>query len=257
VSSITRLRRSSWHSGQSGTRDPPLFVSAAGIVVSRPRRSGTGVDVIFCLSLSAEAISGRNELPLIRISHRTLLESRMDEQELVATGSLSPVLNGTFAVSRDGDDVRCSTYFAHRSLRLESRCTRRFAHGTKSKSKTASRCMALSDQAIIELLLLHLTQVERNHSAVYLSSTLTPAGTTLELPSVSLTIPWDALLAFVDREPLANWGHSCRYILVSPTTGETISQDGRFPPFNRSNLKPWRVIYQAPDVPDSALAVPK
>ena len=117
--------------------------------------------------------------------------------------------------------------------------------------------MALSDQAIIDLLLRQLTQVEHNHSAVYLSSTSLPAGTKLELPSISLDIPWDALLAFVDREPLANWGHSCRYILISRETGATISQDGRFPPFNRSHLQAWRVIYQAPDVPDSALAIPK
>ncbi|HTD17286.1 MAG TPA: hypothetical protein VK673_19025 [Chthoniobacterales bacterium] len=117
--------------------------------------------------------------------------------------------------------------------------------------------MALSDQAIIDLLLRQLTQIERNHSAVYLSSSSLPAGTTLDLPSVSMNIPWDALLAFVDREPLANWGHSCRYILIARETGATISQDARFPPFNRNNLQSWRVIYQAPDVPDSALAIPK
>jgi hypothetical protein len=105
--------------------------------------------------------------------------------------------------------------------------------------------MALSNQTVIDLLLRQLTQVERDHSAVYLCSTVMPAGRRLDLPSVSMDIPWDALLAFVDRAPLANWGHSCRYILISRITGATVSQDARFSPFNRSNLKAWRVIYQA------------
>jgi hypothetical protein len=84
-----------------------------------------------------------------------------------------------------------------------------------------------------------------------------PSGTKLQFPRVTIEVPWEALLAFVDRDPRANWGHSCRYLLVNRATGEVHSTEARFPPFRREDLRRWRVVFQAPGVPDSALAVPK
>jgi hypothetical protein len=117
--------------------------------------------------------------------------------------------------------------------------------------------MSLSDDKVKERVLGELTQAERDHSAVYLCTRRIPKGTSIDLPRLTLQCPWDALLAFVDREPRANWGHSCRYVLIASDTGIIVSQEGRFPPFQNSDLPTWLVIYQAPDVPDSALAVPK
>ena len=83
------------------------------------------------------------------------------------------------------------------------------------------------------------------------------SGVSLEFPQRTLRASWDALLAFVDREPLANWGHSSRYILMNRDTGEVESIEARLPPFRRDDPLRWRILYQASGVPDTALALPK
>jgi hypothetical protein len=107
------------------------------------------------------------------------------------------------------------------------------------------------------LLLAQLTPEEREHGVVYQFSDPVESGTTLKFPRCTIRVPWNALLAFIDREPLANWGHSARFILINRSTGETMSVEARFPPFRKENQRLWRVAYQAPTVPDTALAVPK
>ena len=41
------------------------------------------------------------------------------------------------------------------------------------------------------------------------------------------------MVAFVDLQPEANWGHDCRYLLVDPETGELQMVMAQFPPFLR------------------------
>lgn len=117
--------------------------------------------------------------------------------------------------------------------------------------------MELNRNKLSSILSAQLTPEEREKSVVYELSNSIPGGTTLEFPQCTIPVPWDAMLAFVDRQPLANWGHSSRYILVNCTNGETMSIEARFPPFRRDDERRWRVAYQAPTVPDTALAIPK
>jgi len=100
------------------------------------------------------------------------------------------------------------------------------------------------------------------HSCVaYVTSVPFSSGTTLRFPGTTLEFPWDGFLAFVDLDPMANWGHACRYVLINPNTGEAKSIAAQFPPFgperNREPKYHWRLLYQAPGVPDAVLAVPK
>ena len=64
-------------------------------------------------------------------------------------------------------------------------------------------------------------------------------------------------MAFIDREPTANWGHSCRNILVNLKSGETLSIEARFPPFQRGENDHWRIVFRASGVPDTALLAPE
>ena len=102
-----------------------------------------------------------------------------------------------------------------------------------------------------------LTETELETAVVYALPGPITAGAVLELPKMTVRMPHDSLIAFVDREPLANWGHSCRYILVDARTGEVSSVESRFPPFAQREIVGWRVVYRAPGVPDSALATPE
>lgn len=117
--------------------------------------------------------------------------------------------------------------------------------------------MALSDRQLRAVLEMQLTREERRDGVAYLAATPVKARTVLNFPQTNIEVPWDAAVAFVDREPLANWGHSARYVLINRETGAIISVEARFPPFRRDDPLRWSVVYQARSVPDAALAVPK
>jgi len=104
--------------------------------------------------------------------------------------------------------------------------------------------------------LAQLTDDERRVAVVYHLATPVLAGTKLEVPQAAITVPWDAELAFVDREPLANWGHSCRHIFINRESGEALSFEARFPPLRRDDHDNWRIAFRASGVPDSALLIP-
>jgi len=121
--------------------------------------------------------------------------------------------------------------------------------------------MPLSDERVRTLVLDQLTDGERGSSVLYLASESVTRGTTLQFARLAFVCPWDAHLVFVDLDPMANWGHPCRYLCVGQDTGDTRAFAAQFPPFGppvdgRTQYH-WRVIYQAPGVPDAVLAAPK
>jgi hypothetical protein len=113
-----------------------------------------------------------------------------------------------------------------------------------------------SDDQVREVLLSQLTPAERDFAVAYWFRQAIPVGSQLSFPQVNFEAPWDAALIFIDQQPLANWGHPCRYVLVNPSTRETLSFAARFPPFQPESRNLWRVLYRASAIPDSAIAVP-
>ena len=101
-----------------------------------------------------------------------------------------------------------------------------------------------------------LTDAELAQAVVYVAAGELPAGAHVQLPRVDLDIPWPAYLAFVDREPLANWSHSARYLVFNPGTGASLSHEARFPPFGPDRRERWLLAYRAPSVPDAAIHDP-
>jgi hypothetical protein len=113
-----------------------------------------------------------------------------------------------------------------------------------------------SDERVREVLLPQLTPAERTSAVAYWRTQPVPGGTRFSFPHLNFEAPWDAALVFIDQQPLANWGHPCRYLLINPSNGETLSFAARFPPFQPENKNLWRVLYRASAIPDSAIAVP-
>jgi len=107
-------------------------------------------------------------------------------------------------------------------------------------------------RAILDL----LTPAERSGSVVYLADAIFPGGTRLAFPRSSIQVPWNAAVAFIDRDPMANWTHSARFLLINPDTGETASYETQLPPFGSDPKIHWRVIYKAPSIPDSMVNHP-
>ncbi len=116
--------------------------------------------------------------------------------------------------------------------------------------------MTLSGEPWTAILPGLLTPEERDTCAVYAAVQPVAAGETLQFARATITAPWDAYVAFVDRDPMANWGHSCRYILVSHATGEVRSMEARTPPFAEKGFT-WHVVYKSASVPEAVLAHPR
>lgn len=117
--------------------------------------------------------------------------------------------------------------------------------------------MPLDDEELRSAVRSHLTRQELESGVAYAAAEAIPSGAVLNFPNVELKVPWNAVLIFVDRQPLANWGHSSRYLLVRRSGEETLSVEARLPPFASEAPLRWKVVHQAPTVPDTALAVPK
>lgn len=112
--------------------------------------------------------------------------------------------------------------------------------------------MSFSHAQLLQILLTLLTPSERAHAIVYLNEQPVVAGTVIE----QAPVPWDAVLGFIDQEPMANWSHACRYIFINLHTGETSSVAGRFPPFSKADPGGWRLVYKPPGLADSFVLVP-
>jgi hypothetical protein len=104
-----------------------------------------------------------------------------------------------------------------------------------------------------------LTEDERTGAVAYVPSSDHPfsAGSALQFPGVSIQVKSDSWLAFIDRDPMSNWGHAARYLLIDCVSGVVRSFETRFPPFNCEGKLRWRVIYKAPSTPDAAVAGPQ
>ena len=114
-----------------------------------------------------------------------------------------------------------------------------------------------SFEAFVLILQMQLTAAEKAGSVAYAVKTPVAAGTQLRFPGTVIDVPAEAYVAFIDRQPTANWGHAARYLVVSRDSGEVRSIEARLPPFQQAVGGRWRVIYQAPSVPDAAVAVPR
>ena len=113
--------------------------------------------------------------------------------------------------------------------------------------------MTLSEDDLIEVLLGELKESEREGAVIYLTVEPVSAGEVVNVPGLEIHVPWDAALAFVDREPMANWSHSSRYVLLSHQTGEVASIEARLPPFGAAARRQWRVVRKPQSVPDGVL----
>jgi hypothetical protein len=114
--------------------------------------------------------------------------------------------------------------------------------------------MAALPDAVAEIARAQLTPAERAGAAAYVAQSPLPAATRLDLAGTVIETESEAYIAFIDRDPTANWGHAARYLIFDLQGGPVRSVETRRPPFNAPGGPTWRVIYQAPSVPDAAVA---
>lgn len=117
--------------------------------------------------------------------------------------------------------------------------------------------MVNSFKEFVSIIESNLSSQERSDGVAYAIEIPIAADTLLQLPGVCIRVSSRSHLAFIDRQPTANWGHSARYILVSLESGIIQSFEARLPPFQARGDFQWKLVYKAESVPDEAIAFPQ
>jgi hypothetical protein len=91
--------------------------------------------------------------------------------------------------------------------------------------------------------------------AVYLDERPMLADEIIETGKAQLAAAQGSYLVFIDLAPPANWGHPCRYLLVSQSLQRGAIAEGSMPPFLRGASKTLTLIWKGGNVPDWTLAV--
>jgi hypothetical protein len=127
-------------------------------------------------------------------------------------------------------------------------------YSVKSLQRKQASKVTLSWNQIANLVLNTLSPSERQSSVVYLDRRVLPPNSTFEIDRKPVLIPSQAVVAFVDLNPTANWAHECRYLFVDPETGDLKSLKARLPPFLRGAPETLNVIWKGQDVPSWTVA---
>jgi hypothetical protein len=106
-------------------------------------------------------------------------------------------------------------------------------------------------QPIADSALGTLTKDELSRCAVYLKPCLLEKGSSITVSRQTIQITAPSVMVFVDLAPGVNWGHPCRYLLISPDGSILQNVEGQFPP-NREDL---RLVHRGTVVADWMLLI--
>lgn len=85
----------------------------------------------------------------------------------------------------------------------------------------------------------------RHGTNLYLDSKVYKTGERLGPAFQKIKTPKPGILVFADDNPLANFGHDCRYLLYDPKTGKRHSEiHARFPPFGKERPPSMRAFHE-------------
>jgi len=97
-----------------------------------------------------------------------------------------------------------------------------------------------------------LSTGEREDSLVYLEQRVFPAGKVLPWEPVAVSFDEPVVMAFIDLEPLMNWTHPARYLILATDGSIKQRTEANRPPFF-SGVSPYlRLIHQGSRAPDWA-----
>ena len=79
---------------------------------------------------------------------------------------------------------------------------------------------------------LRLSFERRRPSNLWIQDEVLGRGQTIDARHQKIEIERETVMVFADDEPLANWGHPCRYLLYEPENGELYrTVEAQFPPY--------------------------
>ena len=110
------------------------------------------------------------------------------------------------------------------------------------------------DQRILDIVRSRLGEDQFARSIVYLDWNQIPAGERVQLGDALIEAPWEAQIAFVDLEPMANWGHACCYLAIRQDAADVIQVAAHMPPFLKANTSAFQLLWRGPLAPEWAVS---
>jgi hypothetical protein len=84
---------------------------------------------------------------------------------------------------------------------------------------TAERIGNMTWEQVAERALKELSETERRGAAVYLDEVEVAPGSMLKIDHKEVPVRRPSAVVFIDKQPQTNWGHACRYLLISLEDG--------------------------------------
>jgi hypothetical protein len=103
----------------------------------------------------------------------------------------------------------------------------------------------------------HLSPRQRQTSNLYIDEQTYQPGETLGTSVQKVTVEVPSILVFADDEPLANFGHNCRYLLYHAEKGTLVKEiPARFPPNQGKSGHKLQVFHEPVTFPVPGLRAP-
>jgi len=109
---------------------------------------------------------------------------------------------------------------------------------------------------VAEKAMAQLTAEERRNGVLYVDQRELAPNSMVSIDGSEVQVRRASVMAFVDQEPRANWGHACRYMLIDLASGGVTSIPAQFPPYLRHVPAELHVVYKGEAVPDWTVAKP-
>ena len=95
-----------------------------------------------------------------------------------------------------------------------------------------------------------LSDREREVSIAYIEKHVIPAGELINLPGINKSFNESVVVAFIDLEPMLNWTHRARYLIISVKGSILLKADADCPPFLVEVSPYLRLIHTGSKAPD-------
>lgn len=94
-----------------------------------------------------------------------------------------------------------------------------------------------------------LSEQEREACVAYLEQRVVPAGERIPRAGISQTFDEPVVVAFIDLQPMLNWTHRARYVVIGARGGILRTIDVDQPPFLAGSSPDLRLIHQGSRAP--------
>jgi hypothetical protein len=91
--------------------------------------------------------------------------------------------------------------------------------------------MGINKNTVLDIVHKTLSPRQIEASFVYWDSRIIHAGQSIRMGPLSITMPFEGMMIFVDLGPRVNWAHPCLYLLVGIEDLHTEVVKASFPPY--------------------------